>query len=567
MQEFAGCFEVLLNGDTLLPLTSVLTPEALAFSLTDASHYIAIPGSAIDAEMLEAGITQEYATMLESLPAELEAIGSGTKSFKEDIMLEYEDASRMAELLARKCGVSPTDTQLEIDGEMHDAVQYIINTTHRSIYQCYDSMLTCGDARLEAFYAAHLASYAMDGKQYSSFSEAAEDMEDANDAISLLYTLASDEDWHYVGSSTFTSSEDGAYQNVQLTALIRQDGVDVDLYSFSSNQEGDFSVGVKGTISGEASFSEAADLELYFRASPGALTTQEEQTAFYPFAVSGKLNTDAAGWSLDVECGEGMSEMNYRFTVEVAREQSADGSATCAWRIALPDQRAELCFDVNLSGQPYAPFFEGKQAKEHDLSETSAANTQLTIDALALAGDMATLSADESVQRFGELFQLLLRNFTPIVDLSAVNGYNDYDENYEYGGSFTPLVFSTIEEARAHYDGVIPELVLPEGFELDYANVLEGPYGYAQLFYSCDEEEIHLLFNAVEVPLTSRTYYRVAADGSLRQLRDELVCVTRYEDMHWVNVSFRTGKLEYSATIHNIDDMERIQAIIAGLCL
>lgn len=145
----------------------------------------------------------------------------------------------------------------------------------------------------------------------------------------------------------------------------------------------------------------------------------------------------------------------------------------------------------------------------------------------------------------------------PVVDLGPVSGYNEYSVANTY---------ASIEEARAHYDGVIPDIAMPEEFRLVEVCLISGVSGDVELHYSCGEEEAYIWFSGSEqVQPSGEAYYRVAGDGSLRRMRDTIVRIRNY-DSGAVSASISSRDFNCTLAFYNIDDMERIQAIIAGLC-
>ena len=574
MQELAARFEAEIDGETLLPIFGVLTPEKLDYALTDSDHYISVSDAVLEGYFSDIGglFTQEDEEMMDSM---LQVSASLMEALELAVSPEM-DAWKMNEILtealAERSNAVPQETTMQVNGAEYPARKYNINVHDGGFYAAYDALLSCDDPVIARYARLMLDSYAaMDGAEYENYAQYVQPSEELQEITNELeYTSCTGDGWRAMHSASKVTGPDGQMtSNGSTSHVFYDDGTfDADA-SIEMNIEG---VGMRMELSGKgmdfpSRWSADFSLGINFQDTEYAMEGTElvEAAAEESYFVDGTLAVREDGWTLNVQYGETPEVLSGSASLSVNSVPQDDGSTTHSWALSLPEEGFALSFDANVATAPYEGFFAGKEEKALSLSSDSAANTQMTIDVLALAADAASLAADDSMMDFSRMLEKFIPDPVTLIESGS---YVEYPPAYSY------VSVTDLAEARRHFHGETPEFTPPAGFELDEIYIDTEDDSYLNLIYTDGEREIDFVLYSTESDhnYTDDAYYRIGPDGSLRKIREPLAYISINSDSFmgegydaYAYADVYTEDTIYIFYLYGFSDMEEIEAIVSGL--
>lgn len=496
-------FEVQMDDQLLLPLNGRIAEDGVSFSLSDSGKAYSISAEVLDELM---GLEQDsdmqmFVQLFERMAAIVPAL--------EDPAVEEALSEISMNVLIE--GVEPDETEVDINGAAVPAMAYTIEITEDTLVALLDAWLACDIPAVKDFCQLILDVGNMEsGTQYANFAEvfAAEGLEGFS--LPMDITIAEQDGVLY--EQVYISAElEG--QVLDLDVVMQQEGenyamemnyylggdADYISYSVMGAQAADGSFELVYDISSGSSYSysetntetgesieEVFEQDTYMLVTASGEAADDGMMDIYFTMDATNVNTSTAGDEVDY------AESAFSIEGQVSQLLEEDGSITsdCYFSLLVPEEEVsvELSFQVNAAEAAYADPFEGKEIlalTAEDLSgdsETlSAAMNQLMADALALTADAMTISADEGILALSELG-------VEEVSMEAAADYDEYTEEYseeEYSMDYP----ENLDEAIAVYGYDVPQLSIPEDYELSYAYATNG---YLSVDYVRGEDYINV---------------------------------------------------------------------------
>ncbi|MGN0184491.1 MAG: hypothetical protein ACI4AL_05175 [Aristaeellaceae bacterium] len=544
-------FEVVNDGEVLLPMAGELTNDGVRFRLCNGGSVYSLTNDAL-LELMGSDAPSD--TLMVDYLNSYSALLSRTMN---DASFQQEFSRTMIELLVSACGGEAEQVTLEIDGAEVPAQRAQLELTPEAALNLLDGLASCGVTEVEDMLNSYmlLLAAAM-GEDYASLSDLTAELraqlaeEDVADEFSfpveLTWTTKGpahaeiamdfdvDEPTAMQLSVTGTSTDEktdldmtlsfamddgmGSINRIEFCMTEQVDGPlnapeNVELHLVASSQNGwegvDDEPDVEGIVHSYAS-SMVTKLALDVNAAVvdglEHATIDLTDSQIFTYDYDGDVDTDEALSSAHITADE---------------RSEADGSVTTAvaMDIAVDGETVQLSWELNRAeGMPVPSFDESKTVDLAEIlreDEDSAASIALMSDVLKLSADATSLCADESVLAMLELLG---------IDPEAMLDDTVYEED-DYEDDDSATVYS-MDEAAEIYAGVLPAFTVPDGLELDYIDVSEA---YLDAYFRSDDGERRIDLNCFNdyYYSASKKFYAyqdgklVPADASVQLLVEE----------------------------------------------
>ena len=581
-------FEVVNDGETLLPVAGELTNDGVRFRLSEDGNVYSLSNEALP-ELLEADA--EELLPLTYMADYLNSYSALLQRSMNDASFRQEAGQVMTDLLVSACGGETEPFSVGIDGADVPAQRVELELTPEGLLNLLEGLGSCGIAEIEDMLDSYMLLFsAAMGEDYASLSDFTAELREllAEEGMEDSFSLPMELCWTteapgYLEAAMDCTIDDTSSVLLDFTEIFTEERTDLDMTLILDTDDGMGSTNcmefrMAGYVNGPANAPESVELNLAVSSQNGWESEYEEEDAVHSFTSDSSTDfsldlsaevvdglehatidleaSQSSSYDYDGDVSDYESELSAYLTADDRSED--DGSVTTAVTIGIDvdDESVNISYELNRAEGAPVPGFD--ESKTVDLAEALGedeggdGSVALTSDLLRLSADANTLCADESVAAMLELLG---------IDPDAAP---DDDTVYEeYGGDEydddTATVYS-MEEAEPIYAGALPAFTLPDDLALDSIDVSES---YLDASYCSDDGERSMDLSFFDYGESQGEYY-VLEDGALKDA-DVIVSIEAMDEegtMFSADVGRANGL--YSFYFYGFAQ-EEVEAVLASL--
>ena len=578
-------FEVVNDGDVLLPMAGELTNDGVRFRLSDGGSVYALSNDAL-LELMEADA--EDLLPLTYMAGYLNSYASLLQRSMNDASFQQEASQVMTDLLVSACGGTVEPFSVGIDGADVPALRVELEITPEAVLNLLDGLGSCGIAEVEDMLDSYmlLFSSAM-GEDIVSLSDVTAELrellaeEGMEDSFSLPLELCwTTEAPGYLEAAMDCTIDDTSSVLLDFTEIFTEERTDLDMTLILDMDDGMGSTNcmelrMAGYVNGPANAPESVELNLAVSSQNGWASEYDEDGVVHSYSSDSStdfsldlsaevvdglehatvdLNVSQSSlYEYDGDVSDYESELSAYLTADDRSED--DGSVTTAVTIDVDadDESVSISWELNRAeGAPVPGFDESKTVDLMEVlgdDESGDGAAAFASDVLSLSADATALCADESVLAMMELLGI---DSDAMQDDTVYEEYDEYDD-----GSAT--VYS-MEDAEPIYGGTLPTFTLPEDLALDEVYASES---YLDAYYSSDDGERSIDLTCYGYGQPQGEFYFLE-DGALLGT-DAVVCIEALDEEGTIfNADVATAGGTYSFSFYGFA-REEVQAVLATL--
>lgn len=558
------------DGSGMLNMAVALTADELKFAISDSGRYLSIPAEALTSNMTEED--QEIMSKLNVFADDLR------KAVERLVRLDTVNMDFLAledeffDSLIKGGGATSAYVKMTVDGKEYPARRNSIDMPVNAFFDAYDE-LSASENPAFAEYGATVAGLYDVLESFSSIPFMPEDFTSPYDGMHMKgeETYFSQDGMQAIASSiSFLDAEGEFCHQRENNNIIRGDAATVDEHYYFDISTAEMDLYRKGSMTiGEGSTVAAADLDCSM-----SITMRDVSVPMPDGSLSDELKLSLDFNLLidgDAICVTGSDD----FPFELREDPQEDGTILCTLRIPEPD--LQLSFTGVIEEAPYSDFFEGKEAivlDDFQNAPDGKLSTDLSLEMLSFASDATGLMATKELTDMSDLIFDAVSELFPMPEPEIL--YDDYDEfDYEeYLSHF--ITVDDLETAMDYYGAELPDIAIPEDFELSSISVNDMNPEYINLIYVSGDKALHITRDFTEpdpeyAAFFSEAMYEITEDGSFNKIENPMLTVTTYDYGDGGKETYAYLYHDSGMSLHmnflGFDSFEEIEAIFTSLKL